>query len=71
MTPPSNPETGKPVGPDLEDLEGTWSSETINAPKIFPVAWKARDEKRAEAIRRSWEDAQGQWQVLGLEPDVR
>ena len=57
--------------PDLEDIEGTWSSETIMAPKIFPVIWKARDEKRAEVIRRSWEDAQGQWQMLGLEPDVR
>ena len=57
--------------PDIDDEEGSWSNETINAPKIFPLIWKARDEKRAEIIRQSFEEAQREWQMLGLEPDIR
>ena len=57
--------------PDLEDEQGTWSNETINMPKIFPVVWKARDEGRAEIVRRGYEDAQREWELMGLERDVR
>ena len=57
--------------PDLADEMGTCSNESVNAPKIFPAIWKARDEKKAELIKRGFDEAQQEWQMLGLEPDVR
>ena len=71
MTSPRDPVTGTPMVPNLNDESGTWSNETINVPKIFPVIWTARDEKKAEIIRKSFEDAQREWELLGLERDVR
>ena len=71
MTPPTDEKTGQPVLLDIDDEKEAWSNEAINAPKIFPIIWKVRDAKRAEVIRHSCENAQSEWQMLGLEPDER
>ena len=70
MTPPTDPSTGKPMLPDVND-EKNWEGGTINTPKMFSIVWKARDRQREEVIRGAFEEAQREWQLLGLEQDVR
>ncbi|KAI3600344.1 cytochrome p450 [Moniliophthora roreri] len=43
----------------------------ITNPLPFSAAFKARLPRHAEVIRRSYEDAQDQWEMLGLQRDVR
>ncbi|ESK86303.1 cytochrome p450 [Moniliophthora roreri MCA 2997] len=40
-------------------------------PLPFSAAFRARTPKHAEIIRRSYEEAQGQWETLGMQKDVR
>ena len=70
MIPPVEPTTGKPVLPDVND-ENNYTNETINSLKIFSLAWKARDRQRDQVIKRTFEEAQREWELFGLEQDIR
>ena len=63
--------SGKPVVPDPEDETGTWSEGFISSPYPFNVGWKARDAKRAQVIKQSFEEAQNEWRSLGMFTDER
>ena len=67
----TDPRTGESMLPDIHDEDKTWTNETVNAPKIFPAIWRSRDEVRAAVITKEYEEAQREWEILGLEPDVR
>ena len=70
LTSPAHPTTGEPTLPGLND-EKLWTSDPMIVPKIFPVVWQARNTQREEVIKRAFEDAQREWQLLGLEQDAR
>ncbi|KAL6304972.1 cytochrome P450 [Sparassis latifolia] len=68
---PTDPKTGQPSIPDMADEEATWSDGFVSVPHIYPVGFRARSEKHAEMIRKSFDEVQGEWQVLGLAMDER
>ncbi|KZT25427.1 cytochrome P450 [Neolentinus lepideus HHB14362 ss-1] len=68
---PTDPKTGNSLVPDINDEEETFTDGFVSIPKIFPVSFKARSEKKAEIIRKSFEEAQAEWQVWGLATDER
>ncbi|KDQ51281.1 hypothetical protein JAAARDRAFT_706542 [Jaapia argillacea MUCL 33604] len=68
---PIDPKTKNPIVPDINDEEGTFTDGFVSVPKIFGVKFKPRSEKHADIIRRSFEEAQSEWQVLGLDVDER
>ncbi|KAI3600343.1 cytochrome p450 [Moniliophthora roreri] len=43
----------------------------VTNPLPFPASFKARSPKLAEVIRRSYDDTQDQWEMLGMQKDVR
>ncbi|KAF9489007.1 cytochrome P450 [Pleurotus eryngii] len=68
---PRDPKTGSPVIPDINDEAATFSDGIVAVPYIYKVGFKSRSEKHASIIKRSFEDAQAEWQVLGLKTDER
>ncbi|ESK96519.1 cytochrome p450 [Moniliophthora roreri MCA 2997] len=68
---PSDPKTGKPVVPDINNEQATYTDGFLSFPKTFPVAFIPRSEKKAQIIRKAFEEAQDQWEYLGLEKDSR
>lgn len=67
---PKDAKTGKPIIPDIND-EKTFSDGFVSIPYIYKLAFKPRSEKHKKIIERSYEDAQAEWQVLGLKTDER
>ncbi|KAL0581517.1 hypothetical protein V5O48_000560 [Marasmius crinis-equi] len=58
--------TGKPPNPwDEESYTGGF----VTNPHRFEVSFVPRTERHAEVIRGSFEDAQEQWEILGMERD--
>ncbi|KAF8881878.1 cytochrome P450 [Infundibulicybe gibba] len=68
---PIDPKTGHAIIPDVADNEATYSDGFVSIPKIFKVGFKPRSEKHRQIIVKSFEDAQAEWQVLGLKGDER
>lgn len=66
---PKNPVTGVPIIPDVSDEEGTFTDGFIPTPKIFKASFKPRSEKHEFIIRKSFEEAQAEWHILGLTAD--
>ncbi|CCM07189.1 uncharacterized protein FIBRA_09530 [Fibroporia radiculosa] len=67
----TDPKTGNPQLPDVNDEEGTWSEGFISVPRIYPVSFRARSEKHAETMRRLFDEVQVEWQAMGLAGDER
>ena len=65
-----DPVTGKPRIPDVH-LEESFCDGFINSPCMFELNTRARSEKHAVTIRRSYEDAQHEFQAMGLAKDER
>ncbi|KZT01367.1 cytochrome P450 [Laetiporus sulphureus 93-53] len=68
---PLDLKTGQLMIPDVADEDATWTDGTFSGPHVFPVAFTARSDKHAEVIRKAYEDAQIEWQALGLAVDLR
>jgi hypothetical protein len=68
---PVDPETKKPVVPDINDEEGTFTTGFISVAKTFPVTFRPRSPQRAAIILKAFEDAQREWEVLDLDRDIR
>ena len=63
-----DPITGKPRILDVH-LEESFCDGFINGPRTFELNICARSEKHAVTIRRSYEDAQHEFQAMGLAKD--
>ncbi|PCH35530.1 cytochrome P450 [Wolfiporia cocos MD-104 SS10] len=68
---PIDKDTGRPFVLDMADEERNWNEGFVSGPKIFPARFKARSQKHAEVIQRSFVDAQAEWQAMGLAVDER
>lgn len=68
---PINPETGRPIIPDLSDEERTWRQGLISLPNTFDVKFVSRSTKHAELIHKAFNDVQANWRAMGLEEDER
>ncbi|EPS96087.1 hypothetical protein FOMPIDRAFT_1131071 [Fomitopsis schrenkii] len=68
---PVNPETNRPVLPDVSDEEKTWSDGLVSVPHNYKVGFRPRSDRHAEMIRKSFSDVQDEWQMMGLEVDER
>ncbi|KAF8810830.1 cytochrome P450 [Phlegmacium glaucopus] len=68
---PIDPATGRAKVPDINDEEATYTSGFVSVPRIFPVSFKPRSHGREEQVRRAFQEAQGAWDVQGLERDQR
>ncbi|ESK98378.1 cytochrome p450 [Moniliophthora roreri MCA 2997] len=68
---PKNPKSGNSVIPDINDEDVTFTDGLLNFPKAYPVAFVPRSENKAQIIRKAFEEAQVQWEYLGLDTDVR
>ena len=71
ITPLVDAQTERAIVPDVDNEEQTWTVESLVSPKVFPVVWKARDNERAKVIDAAFEEAQTEWDSLGLHADVR
>ena len=65
-----HPVTGADDIPDMND-ESSFTDGFVSIPKIYPLAFIPRSEKKASMIRKAFADAQDQWELLGMEPDQR
>ncbi|KAF9263362.1 cytochrome P450 [Marasmius fiardii PR-910] len=68
---PRDPKTGNPLVPDINDEEATFTTGFVSVPKIYPVAFVPRTEVRKEMVMKAFEQAQEEWEVLGLDKDQR
>ena len=68
--PVADPVTGKPGIPDVH-LEESFGDGFVSSPCMFDLNIRARSKKHAVTIRRSYEDAQHEFQVMGLVKDER
>ena len=71
ITPLVDGQTGRAVIPDVDDEARTWTAESLVSPTVFPVVWRARDDVRAKIINAVFEEAQTEWDNLGLDTDLR
>ncbi|KAG7086431.1 hypothetical protein E1B28_002385 [Marasmius oreades] len=62
--------TGADILPDMND-ESSFTDGFVSIPKIYPLAFIPRTEKKAAMIRKAFTDAQDQWELLGMDPDER
>ena len=68
--PVADPVTGKPRIPDVH-LEESFCDGFVSGPCMFDLNIRARSEKHAVTIKRSYEDAQHEFQMMGLAKDER
>ncbi|KAG7098797.1 hypothetical protein E1B28_000702 [Marasmius oreades] len=68
---PRDPTSGNPLVPDINDEEATFTTGFVSVPKIYPVAFVPRTEEKAKMIIKSFEQAQEEWEILGLDRDQR
>ncbi|KZT13049.1 cytochrome P450 [Laetiporus sulphureus 93-53] len=68
---PTDPTTGKPKIPDIDDEAGTWTEGFVTGPKMYDVGFKPRTDKHAQVMRKYFEDAQLEWQMMGMPGDER
>lgn len=66
-----DPETNRPILPDISNEEKTWSDGLVSVPRNYKVGFRPRSMKHAEMIRKSFGDVQAEWQMMGLEVDER
>lgn len=68
--PAADPITGKPIIPDVHSEE-SFGDGFATSPCMFNLNIRARSEKHAVMISRSYEDAQTEFQAMGLAKDER
>lgn len=68
---PRNNVTGQPEVPNTMDEEASWMEGFISGPRKFNVTFEARSGKHAEIIQRAFDEAQMEWQAIGMKTDER
>ncbi|ESK96459.1 cytochrome p450 [Moniliophthora roreri MCA 2997] len=68
---PKDPKTGNPIIPDINDEDATYTDGFVSVPKAYPLAFIPRSEKKAQIVRKAFEQAQEEWEYLGLDTDDR
>lgn len=68
---PKNNVTGQPEIPNSMDEEASWMEGFISGPRKFNVTFEARSGKHAEIIQRAFDEAQMEWQAIGMKIDER
>jgi hypothetical protein len=67
---PIDPVTKKPIIPDINNEEASFSTGFISGVNMFPVIFRPRSQKEA-TIQKAFDDVQREWEVLDLEQDIR
>ncbi|KZT04799.1 cytochrome P450 [Laetiporus sulphureus 93-53] len=67
---PLDPETKQPLLPDIAD-DNNWTEGFVTGPRMFKVNFMPRSEKHARITRKYYEEAQSEWQMMGLPMDER
>jgi hypothetical protein len=68
---PISPVSKRPIIPDINDEEATFTTGFVSAVKMFRVVFQPRSPQKAALIQKSFEEAQREWEILDLEKDVR
>ena len=63
--------TGRPILPDPEDEEQTWTDGILSLPKTFPAVFVRRSDAKADLLKTRYREIQTQWDDMGYPRDER